>query len=296
MLSVAAVTDRRRLGWALAALGMLFVSTDSLWVRLSGTGPLDMAFLVGLFSLPIFLSLNRLVEDRGPRRSLETAWRPLLVVGALAATSHLAFITAITRTDVANVAVIVAASPIITAAMARLVLGERATRRLLVAMMATVVGILVVVGGSVGRPNIDGDLFAVLAIVSFTGSLLIWRRHPELSRYVGLALSSLFVVAVSAPFASPFAQEPRTYLAAAAMGLVFSPAGRIAHSTAPAFAPAAEVALFAPVETVAAPIWVWLAFGEVPTELTVLGGVIIVGAVFYGTLGAVDRDAGATQT
>lgn len=279
----------RRLGWALAGLGMLLVSTDSLWVRLSEAGSWDMAFLVALGSLPVFLALNRVFESIGPRHSFRAAARPLLAVAALSAISHISFITAITRTDIANVVVIVAASPIVVAVIARLALGERATTRAWVAIGATGIGISIVVAGSIGRPTLDGDLLALLAIVAFSSNLVVWRRYSQLSRYVGLALSSVLVVVISAPFAAPLSQEPRAYLAAAAMGLIFSPAGRIAHTTAPRFAPTTEVALFAPVETVAATLWAWLAFSEVPTRATVVGGVVIVGAVFYGTFGAPTR-------
>ena len=279
--------DNRRLGWALAALGMLLISTDSLFIRLAEATAWNMAFLVAVFSLPIFLALNRVFEQAGPRRSLQVSGRPLLLVAVLASISHVSFITAITRTAVSNVVVIVAAAPVVAAVMARLLLGERTSRQVWMAILATAVGIGIVVSGSVGQPTLDGDLLALLAIVTFATSLTVWRRYPQLSRYLGLSLSSIMVIVVTAPFTSLSELEPRTYAAAAAMGLIFSPAGRIAHSTAPRFAPAAEVALFAPVETVAATLWAWLAFSGKPTLATVVGGLVILGGVFYGTLGSV---------
>ena len=45
------------------------------------------------------------------------------------------------------------------------------------------------------------------------------------------------------------------------------------------YLPAAEVALLSLAETVLAPIWVWLGVGEVPTLLTLAGGVIVISAV-----------------
>jgi drug/metabolite transporter (DMT)-like permease len=279
----ARVLDDRRLGWGLAALGMLLVSTDSLFVRLAEAGAVDMAFLVSACSLPVFLVLHRRLEAARPRPSLAEQGWPLLGVGALAAISQLAFITAVTRTAVANVVVIVAAAPVAAAVVARILLGERTTPRVWAAIAVTTIGIMVVVTGSLGQPTLDGDLLAVVAIVAFAFSLTIWRRHPELSRYLGLALASAITLVITAPLTSLTSLEPRTFAAAAAMGLVFSPAGRIAHSSAPRYAPAAEVALFAPVETVAATTWAWLAFAEAPESTAVAGGVIIIAGVFYGT-------------
>lgn len=265
---------------------MLAVSTDSLFVRLAEIGAIDMAFLVSAFALPVFLTLNRVLETKGPRQSIREAAVPLFGVASLAAISQVSFIAAITRTTVANVVVIVAAAPVIAAVVGRLVLGERTSGRVWVAMAVTGIGIGIVVVPSVGGPSLDGDLLALLAIAAFALNLALWRRHPDLSRYVGLAISACLVLVVTGPFLSPSDLEPRSLAAAAAMGLLFSPVGRIAHSSAPKFAPAAEVALFAPVETVAATVWAWIAFAEVPSAATVAGGLIIVAGVFYGTFGS----------
>lgn len=278
------VSDNRRLGWGLAALGMLLVSTDSFFIRLAATDSWTMAFLVAVISLPVFGGLWWRETPRSDH--IGRRWRPLAAVGVLGAISHVAFITAVTRTDVANVVAIVAAAPVVAAGLARLTLGEQVAARLWTAMAITAGGIGLIVGGSIGRPRLDGDLLALVAIVAFGAATVVWRRHPGLSRYSGLALSSTLVAAATFPLATPLAQEPRTYLAAVLMGLVFSPAGRIAHSSAPRFAPAAEVALFAPVETMAAPVWAWLAFDEAPVALTVVGALVIVAGVLYGTAGS----------
>ena len=270
------MTNERRLGWTLAAVGMLLVSTDSLWIRLSRGEAWDIALLVAAFSLPVFLVLNRLLEETGPVASLLANPIPITAAAVLTTISHVSFITAVTRTAVANVVVIVAATPLMAAVVARLTLREQTARRVWYAIALTTVGIVLVVGGSLGQPNLAGDLLALTAVAAFATGLSIWRRYPELSRYVVLALSSAIVVAVALPFAplraDPLGGEPRLYLAAAAMGLVFSPAGRICHASAPRFAPAAEVALFAPVETVAATIWALVFFSEVPRGRRSLAG------------------------
>lgn len=290
------MNDDRQLGWGLAAGGMLLVSTDSLFVRLAEAGPWDIALLVAVFSLPVYLLLNRRLETIGPVEAVRAAPGPLLAVAALAGLSQLSFIAAITRTEVANAVVIVAAAPIVAALVARFTIGERTSRQVWFAIAVTAAGIGIVVSGSLGEPNLDGDLLAVLAIVSFAFSLTIWRRHPDLSRYVGLALASALTIVATIGLADPFGLDRRTYLAAAAMGLVFSPAGRIAHSSAPRFAPAAEVALFAPVETVAATAWAWLAFAEPPSGTAVVGGVVVVGGVLLGTVATSAGPKGAEPT
>ena len=133
--------DRRRLGWLLAGVGMLSVSTDSLWVRVSEAGAMDVAFLVSCCALVVHSTFGRWF-DRRP--ALESFWtHPVLVmgVGVLASVSNLCFITAITETRVANVVAIVAAAPLMASLCARLFLGEPITRRVAVAIALTMVGI-----------------------------------------------------------------------------------------------------------------------------------------------------------
>ena len=278
-------TDPRKLGWTLAAVGMLLVSTDSLFVRLSEAEAFDIAFLVSIFSLPLLLILQRVSDEHGFVETFRRHPRPLVAVSVLAAASQVAFIAALTRTAVSNVVVIVAATPIIAALIAWIALGERTAPRVWVAIGITIVGILVVVSGSLGEPTLDGDLLAVAAIAAFATNMTIWRRYPDMSRYVGLLLAAGLTLLVTVFLASPLTLELRAYLATAAMGLGFNPLGRVAFTHAPRYAPAAEVALFSPIETVAATIWALIFFQEVPEAATVAGGLIVILGVLYGTFG-----------
>ncbi len=263
---------------------MLSVSTDSLWVRVSEAGPLDVAFLVSCCALVVHSTFGRWFDRRPALESLRTHRLPLMCVGALASVSQLAFITSITETRVANVVAIVAAAPLMASLCARLFLGEPITRRVAVAITLTMVGIGVIVSSSVGEPTLTGDLLALFAVMCFAGNMTIWRRFPDLSRRATLFLSAAIVVVVTSFAASPLSLDARAYLAIAAMGLCFNPLGRLANSNALRFAPVSEVSLFAPTETVAGTVWAALFLSELPGVSTVAGAVVVLAGVFYGTV------------
>jgi len=274
---------RRRLGWLLAALGMLFVSTDAFFVRLSEVDAWTIGFLMACGSV---VSLGAVAFAR---RDSVPAGTPLvspmmLVIGGLNALTQMLFITAVTRSEVANVVVIVAAAPLFAALIAWLALRERTEPRVAAAIALTTIGIGSVMAGSLGTPTLDGDLIAVLAILAFAATIVIWRRHPGLDRPRTLVVGSVIMAAAASLFADWSAIDARALLAGAGMGLIFNPTGRMLYSSAPRFAPASEVAVFAPVETVAATVWVWVAFGEQPTATTVLGGVIVISSVLLATV------------
>ena len=265
---------------------MLCVSTDSLWVRVSEAGALDVAFLVSCCALVVHSTFGRWFDRRPALESVRLHRLPLAGVAVLASISQLAFITAITETRVANVVAIVAAAPLMASLCARVFLGERITRRVAVAIGLTMAGIGVIVSNSVGEPTLRGDLLALAAVVCFAGNMTVWRRFPDLSRRAALFLSAAIVVVVTSLAASPFSLDARAYLAIAAMGLCFNPLGRLANSNALRFAPVSEVSLFAPTETVAGTFWAALFLSELPSASTVAGAAVVLAGVFYGTVAA----------
>lgn len=272
-------------GWLLAATGMLFVSTDSLFVRLGEGSGATMAFLMACGST-LTLGTTALARRDGwatVRQSCTSSVGAVLLIALLGAATQFAFIVAVTQTSVANVVVIVGASPIAAAIAAFLILRERPERRVLWAIVVTAVGIGATMSGSIGSPSLRGDLVAVIAICAWSLSIVVWRKHPHIDRASALAASSVVMAIATAPLVDWESIDVRMLLAGGAMGLIANPAGRMLYSAAPRYVPTAEVALFAPVETVAATIWAWLAFAEVPATQTVIGGIIVLGAIALAT-------------
>jgi drug/metabolite transporter (DMT)-like permease len=284
------VDDRAR-GWALAAFGMLMVSTDSYFIRRADFDSWTIAFVFGAASTIALSIVYRVTARESPAVAFRRTPLPLTAVALLSAATQISFTAAVNHTAVSNVVVIVAATPIFAAVLAWVVLRESTERRVMIAIATVVVGIVVVVSGSLGEPTLDGDLLALTAIVMFSSSVLIWRRFPEINRPLALAASSATMALVTAPFASIGDAPLRVFVAAGLMGLVFNPIGRVSYTSAPKYAPISEVALFTPVETVAATAWAWIFFSERPSARTVVGGAIVIAAVLYGTVGGRRRAA-----
>jgi drug/metabolite transporter (DMT)-like permease len=279
---------KRRVGWALAAGGMLLVSTDSYFVRLGQAPGATMAFLMAVGST-LTLGIAAVISARSGaelRQRILLHPTALIVVALLSAATQLAFIVAVTRSSVSNVVVIVAGAPLMAAIAGALVLNERPRKPVQFAVALTTIGIAAVMSGSLGTPRLDGDLLAVGAIVCFALSIIGWRRYPTLDRPITLAAGSMVMAIGTAPLVDWSALDARAIIAGGIMGLVANPAGRMLYSSAPRYAPAAEVAVFAPVETVAATVWAWMAFAEVPTGRTIVGGLIVIASVVIATRGA----------
>ena len=290
----AALLDRiprsgRPLGLLLAFTGMFLISSDALLVRVaerdSEIDGWTIAFMVGIFSSPVAWSLAAHSLGRATWVTM-VRWRStLLLTSVLGATGTTCFLTAVTLTAASNVVAIIASGPIFAALLSRLIIHEHTSRRTWRAIGATVVGIAVIVAGSMTGGGVDGDLLALLSIGAFAVNLVIWRSHPNLPRTLVVAITATFTALATAIPADVSLLDRRALIATLLMGSFFGPVARLCMSTATRHAPAAEVSLFTPVETVAASLWVWLWFDEVPPTPTFIGGAIVVMAVSYGLTG-----------
>lgn len=275
--------DDRIKGTLLALGGVLAISLDSLWIRLSGVSSWDVAFWVGTFTFAAIAIVAPLATGKSLLHMVRRDGSPLLVSSLLNTCSVTMFILAVGLTTVADVVAIIAAAPVASALVARVLIGERPSRRTWLGIAGSVVGILVIVGGSIGSGTVGGDIAALVAVVAFAANLTLWRRHPSISRLAVIGVGGLFTALVTLLPADPTSVDGKALAILAVMGLATGPAGRVALATSTRFLPAANVGLFTPVETVAATTWAWLFLAETPPTPTVVGGVLILGAVAYGT-------------
>lgn len=262
---------------------MLLVSVDSLGIRLTEASSWDVAFWLGTFMSTAMFVLVRARTGKSLPAVVRDDGFPVIASGLLQAGSTTTFILAINLTTVSNAVVIVAASPVVAALIARFFIGERTGVRTWLAIAASIGGILVVVSGSLGAGRIEGDLFAVAAILLFAANLTLWRHYLELNRMVAIGLGGLTMAVVTFVPANPLAVGARAMLILAVLGGITGPAGRVAIATSTRYLRSAQVSLFTPVETVAATGWAWLFLSETPPGPTLLGGVIVLAAIIYGT-------------
>ncbi len=295
-LSVERIKASHRLGLALAGGGFLLISLDSVGIRLANTSSWNATFWLGLFT---FLAMLVVVPYRTgrslPRVALEGGL-PMAASGLLQAGSITFFVLAIGLTTVANTVAIIAAAPVMAALISLFAIGERTPLRTWIGIGASIGGILLVVSGSLGEGRVGGDLFAVAAIIAFASNVTLLRRFPDLNRLAVIGIGGLVLSLLAFGPAEPLDVGVLSILILAILGAVTGAAGRTAVISSTRYLPAAQVGLFAPVETIAATTWAWLFLSETPPPLTVVGGLIVVVAVVYGTTGQPPEATGDLAT
>jgi drug/metabolite transporter (DMT)-like permease len=278
--------DNKRRGVLLAFGGMLAVSTDSLFIRISDAEGFDITFWVGVFTAIVMATVVVFHQQTTPLALLRRDGPVLLLAASLQAAMTTFFVLALKNTSVSNVVVIIAAAPLFAAGFGWLWLREKTSRRVWIAIAVSVVGILIVMSGSIGGGSFRGDVLAVGAIASFSLGIVLLRRYPAISRTMVVGLGGAIMALIAVWPAQITGHNSETWLSLVAMGAVFGPLSRVMLAAAPRFLSAAEVGLFAPVETVFASFWVFLFFGEAPVAATWIGGGIVLGALLWGTTGS----------
>ena len=200
-----------------------------------------------------------------------------LAVTALMAVSSGAFLIALNHASVASVLFMQALAPIIAALIGR-ALGEPVAGRTWLAMLIAIGGVSLMVGGP-GRPSVVGLALSLLMTFSFAGTIVITRHRRDVSMAPATCLSQVVVLVVAAPFASAGGIGTKDAVLLVLLGVTQIGLGLIFLSIGGRLIPAAEVALITLLEIVLGPMWVWVFLSERPSTATLVGGLIVLGAV-----------------
>ena len=162
-------------------------------------------------------------------------------------------------------------------------LGESLRARTVIAMAVAIVGVAVMLGGP-GRPSLIGESLAFLSASGFAVALVLTRRRRDISMGPATCLSQLIVLAATAPFAHPGAVGSGDLALLVLLGSCQIGLGLMLLTVGARLIPAAEVALISLLEIVLGPLWVWIALSEEPSQATLAGGAVLLGAVAIHTV------------
>lgn len=276
-------------GLMLALAGALLLTPDTLLMRLSGLDGGAMlawrACLAGLVFLSIGL-IARFREEKENRARVASFGFWSLVICQIGNASFFAF--GIALAPVAVVLLAVATVPVIAALLGYFLLGELADRRVWATIALVFSGILMSVAGDIERGmNIDfetllGACCGLAVAVSLAFNFVIIRKNKTVPFELAIGLGAL-IAGCTAFYLWPAAWQVRgaSLIYISVTGLIILPVSFFLLSKASRLTSAANVSMIMLLETVLGPLWVWLGIKETPSLLTLLGGVLVVGALGF---------------
>ena len=271
-------TDQRSKGLLLAFIGILFLSPDTLLVRLLQFPQWTMQFHRGL-GMCLFLSLSLLVLNRGKTWSIFRAvGKAGVLTGLCFSISTLFFIQSLYLTSVANTLALISTAPIFTALLSRLLLREQLPLRTWMASVGSFLAVLIIVSGnaSFSSQSFLGDMLALCQAVFSAMAFVLVRSRPEVNMVPCMALSGLFSACIALPFAwgalaFPLVKLPLLLMLVA----VVLPLSFGLLLIAPRYVSAPEVSMIMLLEMILGPFYVWLVTGECVPVTTIAGGLLL---------------------
>ena len=267
-------------GVAITGAGVTVLSLDAPLVRLIEADAFTTALWRGVL-MALGFAVLAAVQRRGALWADVRAFGRYDLLAAVAfASGNLCFVIGAKLIPVANLLLFVATTPLATAAMARLLLGERLRPSTLMAILGAFAGIVVLVAGELRvQADLIGHLVGLGVPLSSGVFFTLLRRARSSNTGPILVAASVIVAGAMLPFAwapvMPAASVPYMVL----LGLVVIPVAFTLISQGPRYLPAAEASLLMLLETVFGPVWAWLLLSELPTPAALAGGVLVLGSV-----------------
>ena len=284
------MTHRRAV--ALMILATLLWSIAGVVTRqLDAARSFEVTFWRSLFNaLALIVALSLM---RGPPlwRNIARAGWPLWASGLCWAVMFTGFMVAMTLTTVANVLLVMAICPLVTALFARAFLNHRLPARTWLAILAGGAGIAWMFGGeSAAGASPVGTLVALgvpLAAASNWTVLqfVAHKRAPgAIDMLPAVLIGALLSALATLPLALPCAASAHDLWLLALLGVVQLALPCLLAVRLSRELPAPEIALLGLLEVLFGVTWAWLGAGEQPAATTLSGGALVIGALLANEL------------
>jgi len=236
------------------------------------------SFFTGL-SLAVYYAF---AHGRDTPKLLAAGGRPLWVSGLMWGVMFTCFMVAITLTTVANVLITMSVAPLLTALLARFMLGHRVAARTWVAIIVAGAGIAWMYGNSVSAEGTH-LLGTLVALGVPLAAAINWNTLQRSGRSVDLVpallIGAIVSSAVTLPLALPFHASAHDISLLALLGVFqlaipCTLAVRLSRSLA-----APEIALLALLEIIFGIAWAWIGANEQPAPQVLAGGTLVLGTL-----------------
>jgi drug/metabolite transporter, DME family len=244
----------------------------------SATGWQVMFYRSITFALTVLVVVAWRYRGRTPEAFRAIGWSGV-AVGVISGAGSIFYIFALLTTTVANTMFIISITPLCTALLAWVVLGEQPRRATWLAIAVAIAGIAVMFSQGVSDSRLLGSLLAFAAAVAMAAMIVLIRRAKAVDMVPAQCLGGLIAATVAALMVDTFVVPAGDLGRIVLLGVVQIGAGFMLFTMGARYVPAAQVSLLMLSEMVLAPMWVWLAVDEVPAMVTLIGGILIMTAV-----------------
>ena len=269
------LSDQQK-GSLLAFVAVMFITPDSLFIRLSNVDTWGLVFYRGIIPFfTVLLGMLIIYKLNFFKILLSSGYHGIFYVITFSVT-NITFVVSIQNTNVANTLVMIATAPMLSAILGAIFLKEPPDKKTWISIIITFLAIIYIFYDSLKLGNFYGDILGFITAIGLAVGAVIIRSAKNKNLVPAAVVGKLFVATFALLFIESFALVGTDQLIVPLMCILCVAIPFVLVTIAPRFIPAAEVNLFFLLETIIGPIWVWLIINEQPSLETLQGGLIIV--------------------
>ena len=272
------LSDQQK-GSLMAFVAVMFITPDSLFIRLSNVDTWGLVFYRGIIPFfTVFFGMLLIYKLSFFKILFNSGYHGLIYIGTFSVT-NITFVVSIQNTNVANTLVMIATAPMISAILGAIFLKEPPDKKTWISIFITFLAIIYIFFDSLKLGNFYGDILGFITALGLAVGAVTIRSAKSKNLVPAAVVGKLFVAIFALFFIESFLLIDNDLLIIPLMCILCVAIPFVLVTIAPRFIPAAEVNLFFLLETIIGPIWVWLIIKEQPSIETLYGGAIIIGTI-----------------
>lgn len=204
---------------------------------------------------------------------------PGLLGGFVLSFSFVAFVVAMSNTTVANVVFIISTQTMFLAIFGYFYLKEKVSLIGLISIFLAMSGIIIMVGDSISGGSLFGNMVALAIPINFAILVMIIRKNTKVDMVPAIFYSGIFSLIYGFFLAESFEFTKHDIWMGFLLGVPQLAVSFICITIGSRTVESATVGLLMLMETLCAPLWVWLFLNEIPPLSVFIGGVVIISAI-----------------
>ncbi len=269
------LTDQQK-GSLLAFVAVMFITPDSLFIRLASIDTWGLVFYRGMIPfVTVFIGMLLIYKLNFFSMLFNSGYHGIIYILTFSVT-NITFVVSIQNTNVANTLVMIAMAPMLSAILGAIFLKEPPDKKTWIAIAITFFAAVYIFYDSLQLGNIFGDILGLITALGLAVGAVTIRSAKKKNLVPAAVVGKMFVAIFAIFFVESYVLAEKDLIIVPLMCLMCVAVPFVLVTIAPRFIPAEEVNLFFLLETIIGPLWVWMIIKEQPSIETIQGGLVII--------------------
>ena len=236
-------------------------------------------FLRSFFFLLALIAFLFVTYKKNTFNIIKDSGLPGLLGGFVLSFSFVAFVVAMSNTTVANVVFIISTQTMFLAIFGYFYLKEKVSLIGLISILLAMSGIIIMVGDSISGGSLFGNMVALAIPINFAILVMIIRKNTKVDMVPAIFYSGIFSLIYGFFLAESFEFTKHDLWMGFLLGVPQLAVSFICITIGSRTVESATVGILMLMETLCAPLWVWLFLNEIPPISVFIGGAVIISAI-----------------